>query len=324
MERFLRSLRSAAEPTRLRILALCARGDLTVSELTMILGQSQPRVSRHLKLLVDARLLQRFREGTWAYYRLSERAPEERLVRTLLTMMPTDDGTLIRDQERLDEIKKSRAAIAGEFFRQNATQWDQIRKMYINDLEVERALQALIPESDVGDLLDVGTGTGRILEIFGNSINRGVGIDLSREMLAIARVNLEKRGLNNCHVRYGDMNQLPFGDETFDAVTFHLSLHYAEDPADAIREAARYLGAQGRMIVVDFAPHSEQSLQTEHAHRWLGFNDADIGGWFASAGLVIRDVKRLPGDPLTVCLWSAEKRPAAPRLSRERQAVEAG
>ena len=149
-------------------------------------------------------------------------------------------------QERLDEIKKARAAVAGEFFRQNATQWDRIRKMYINDLEVERALQALIRESDVRDLLDVGTGTGRILEIFGRSINRGVGIDLSREMLAIARVNLEKQGLNNCHVRYGDMNQLPFGDETFDAITFHLALHYAEDPADAIREAARYLDARGR------------------------------------------------------------------------------
>ena len=324
MERFLRGLRSAAEPTRLRILALCARGDLTVSELTTILGQSQPRVSRHLKLLVEAGLLQRFREGTWAYYRLSERTPEEGLARTLLTMIPTDDGTLTRDQERLDEIKKARAAVAGEFFRQNATQWDRIRKMYINDLEVERALQALIPESDVGDLLDVGTGTGRILEIFGNSINRGVGIDLSREMLAIARVNLEKRGLSNCHVRYGDMNQLPFGNETFDAVTFHLALHYAEDPADAIREAARYLDVGGRMIIVDFARHGEKSLQTEHAHRWLGFDDDDINDWFAAAGLAIRTVKRLPGDPLTVCLWSAEKRPAAPLLRSEQRAAEAG
>ena len=324
MERFLRGLRSAAESTRLRILALCARGDLTVSELTTILGQSQPRVSRHLRLLVEAGLLQRFREGTWAYYRLSERTPEERLVRTLLTMIPTDDGTLIRDQERLDEVKKERAAVAGEFFRRNATQWDRIRKMYINDLEVERALQALIPEQDVGDLLDVGTGTGRILEIFGKSINRGVGIDLSREMLAIARVNLEKRGLSNCHVRYGDMNQLPFGNETFGAVTFHLALHYAEDPADAIREAARYLDVGGRMIIVDFARHDEKSLQTEHAHRWLGFDDDDIGDWFAAAGLTIGTVKRLPGDPLTVCLWSAEKRPAAPLMHSEQRAAEAG
>ncbi len=324
MERFLRGLRSAAEPTRLRILALCARGDLTVSDLTTILGQSQPRVSRHLKLLVEAGLLQRFREGTWAYYRLTERTPENGFVRTLLTMMPKDDGTLRRDQERLEEIKKSRAAIAGEFFRQNASQWDRIRKMYINDLEVERALQALIPESDVGDLLDVGTGTGRILEIFGKSITRGVGIDMSREMLAIARANLEQRGLNNCHVRYGDMNQLPFGDEMFDAVTFHLALHYAEDPADAIREAARYLDVQGRMIVVDFAPHNEKSLQTEHGHRWLGFDDEDIGNWFAAAGLAVRAVKRLPGDPLTVCLWSAEKRQETLLANTDLQAVEVG
>ncbi len=323
MERFLRGLRSAAEPTRLRILALCARGDLTVSELTTILGQSQPRVSRHLKLLVEAGLLQRFREGTWAYYAIGEREPEERLVRALLNLIPAENGTLTRDLERLDEIKKARAAVAGEFFRQNATQWDRIRKMYINDLEVERALQELIRESDVRDLLDVGTGTGRILEIFGRSINRGVGVDLSREMLAIARVNLEKQGLNNCHVRYGDMNQLPFGDEKFDAITFHLALHYAEDPADAIREAARYLEAQGRIIVVDFAPHNEKSLQTEHAHRWLGFDDEEIGEWFAAAGLAIRTMKRLPGNPLTVCLWSAEKQPAASRLSSVRQTVEA-
>ena len=318
MEQLLRGLRSAAEPTRLRILALCARGDLTVSELTTILGQSQPRVSRHLKLLVEAGMLQRFREGTWAYYRIAEHGNGQGLARSLVAMIEPDDEIHSRDLERLDEVKKARAALAGEFFRQNASQWDQIRKLYINDEEVERALLEALSQDDIHHLLDVGTGTGRILEVLGESIERGVGIDLSREMLGIARVNLERRGLNHCHVRYGNMNQLPFGQDSFDAITFHLALHYAEDPGEAIREAARYLSPQGRLIVVDFAPHNQQKLQTEHAHRWLGFDDDDIGQWFDAAGLALQAVRRLPGEPLTVCLWSASWKATARQARAER------
>lgn len=315
MNQLLSGLRAAAEPTRLRILALCARGELTVSDLTAILGQSQPRVSRHLKVLVEAGLLQRLREGTWAFYRLSDTGAAAGLARSLVGFIPERNDVVARDLERLEAVKRLRADIASSFFRQNAGEWDDIRKLYINDEEVERALLSLLPQREVHSLLDIGTGTGRILEVFGKEIDRGVGIDLSREMLAVARVNLDKLGLLNCHVRYGDMNQLPLTYESFDAVTFHLVLHYAEDPAAAIREAVRFLEPGGRLVVVDFAPHEEEKLRTEHAHRWLGFEDGEVRSWFKAAGLTPGRTVRLPGNPLTVCLWPAMRDVAKARAS---------
>jgi SAM-dependent methyltransferase/DNA-binding transcriptional ArsR family regulator len=322
MFQVLQGLRAAAEPTRLRILALCARGELTVSDLTAILGQSQPRVSRHLKVLVEAGLLQRLREGTWAFYRLSDTGAAAGLAHGLVGFIPDGNDVVARDLERLELVKQLRADVASSFFRRNAGEWDGIRKLYINDEEVERALLALLPRRDVHGLLDIGTGTGRMLEIFGNNIDRGVGIDLSREMLAVARVNLDKLGLRNCHVRYGDMNQLPFTYETFDAVTFHLVLHYAENPGAAVKEAARFLEPGGRLVVVDFAPHEEEKLRTEHGHRWLGFEDGEVKSWFKAAGLSAGRTTRLPGDPLTVCLWSATRdgartRPGVPAAEIE-------
>lgn len=307
MDQLLQGLRAAAEPTRLRILALCARGELTVSDLTAILGQSQPRVSRHLKVMVDAGLLQRLSEGTWAFYHLSDSGAAAGLARGLVDFIPDDTDVVRRDLERLQLVKQQRADTASAFFRSNADEWDGIRRLYINDSEVERELLKLLPKGEVGGLLDIGTGTGRILEIFGNDIGRGVGVDLSREMLSVARVHLDERGLTNCHVRYGDMNQLPLSGESFDAVTFHLVLHYADDPGAAIREAARYLDAGGRLVIVDFAPHEQSTLRSEHGHRWLGFDDDQVAVWLRDAGLTPDRTIRLAGDPLTVCLWSATR-----------------
>ena len=324
MDHLLRGLRAAAEPTRLRILVLCAHGELTVSDFTQILGQSQPRVSRHLRLLVEAGLLQRYREGNWAFYRLADTEAESRLVRTLVDLVPESDDVLDRDLERLEAVKRDRAKQAAAFFRQNAAEWDEIRRLYINDQEVERALLDVLPTTRTERLLDIGTGTGRILEVFGTSIARGVGIDLSREMLAVARVNLERHGLSNCHVRYGDMNQLPLSNEEFDAITFHLVLHYAEDPSHAISEAARFLSPRGHLVVVDFAVHEEENLRREHAHRWLGFDDDEIAAWFAAAGLRAEAPVRLPGNPLTVCLWPATRAgDAAGETIEEHELVEA-
>lgn len=283
-----------------------------MSDLTTILRQSQPRVSRHLKVLVEAGLLQRLREGTWAFYRLADTGTAASLARSLVGFVPGKNDVIARDLDRLEAVKKARADVATAFFRRNAGQWDDIRKLYIDDEEVERALLTLLPRREVHGLLDIGTGTGRILEVFGGDLTRGVGVDLSREMLTVARVNLDRRGLQNCHVRYGDMNELPLTHETFDAVTFHLVLHYAEDPASAVKEAARFLEPGGRLVVVDFAPHDEEKLRTEHAHRWLGFEDGDVESWFRGAGLSPGRTVRLPGKPLTVCLWSAARDAAAP------------
>ncbi len=307
MEVLLSGLRAAAEPSRLRLLALCAHAELTVSELVQIIGQSQPRVSRHLKLLCEAGLLDRSREGTWAFYRLSERGRCAELARLLVDLIPLKDESLALDLERLEAVKRANADRAAEYFRLNATKWDEVRSLHIAEARVEEALMGLLPESGLGDFLDIGTGTGRILELLGPRVERGVGIDVSREMLAVARANLQNAGLRNCQVRQGDMYQLPFPGESFDAAVVHQVLHFASDPAEVIAEAARALKAGGRLVVVDFAPHEVEHLRTEQAHRRLGFDTAEVSAWFRAAGLAPGAMIALAGNPLTVCLWPATR-----------------
>jgi ubiquinone/menaquinone biosynthesis C-methylase UbiE len=307
MEALLGGLRAAAEPSRLRLLALCAHAELTVSELVQILGQSQPRVSRHLKLLCEAGLLDRFREGTWAFYRLSEKGRCAELARVLVDLIPENDEALSLDLQRLEAVKKANSDRAAEYFRRNADEWDKIRSLHIAEDEVEEALKKVLPASGLRDFLDIGTGTGRILELFGPDVGRGIGIDMSREMLSLARANLQKADLRNCQVRQGDMYQLPFSDESFDGIVIHQVLHFAEDPAEAILEAGRALRPGGKLVVVDFAPHNLEMLREEHAHRRLGFTDGEVTRWFESAGLSPDKTVTLEGDPLTVVLWSATR-----------------
>ncbi|HYM01429.1 MAG TPA: metalloregulator ArsR/SmtB family transcription factor [Stellaceae bacterium] len=317
MEELLTALRAVAEPTRLRLLALCAASELTVSDLTDILGQSQPRVSRHLKLLCDAGLLDRIREGTWVFYRLAQRARGGALARLLVDLAPPDDATLALDRERLEAIKRLRAEDAAAYFRANAAQWSRIRSLYVDEQEVEAALQKLLPAGEVHDLLDIGTGTGRMLEVFGPGVKHAVGVDLSREMLAVARANLERANLRNCSIRRADMYQLPLAGASFDAVVIHQVLHYAERPAQAIAEAARVLRPGGHLVVIDFAPHGLDFLRIEHAHRRLGFADDEIVAWCRAAGLEPGAVQHLPGSPLTVSLWPARRVSAGSLAPRE-------
>jgi ubiquinone/menaquinone biosynthesis C-methylase UbiE len=305
MESVLNSLRAVAESTRLRLLLLCAKGELTVTELTDILGQSQPRVSRHLKLLCDAGLLDRFREGTWVYYRLASRGRAAEFARQICAAVPSDDPTVALDQARLDTVKRQRAEAANAYFRANAQQWDQIRSLHIDEREVEAAVLEALGGSAIQDLLDLGTGTGRMLEILAPRVERAIGIDLSREMLAVARANLEKTNLRNCTIRQGDIYQLPFADQSFDAAIFHQVLHYADRPSLAIAEAARMVRPEGPLVIVDFAPHALEFLRDEHAHRHLGFADAEISNWCREAGLVPEPVRHLIGLPLTVSIWVA-------------------
>jgi ubiquinone/menaquinone biosynthesis C-methylase UbiE len=321
MEQLLSALRAVAEPTRLRLVVLCARGaELTVSELTQILGQSQPRVSRHLKLLCDAGVLDRFREGSWAFYRLSQSGPAAGLVRQLAADCDATDPSLALDLQRLAAIKRQRAELAAAYFRANAVQWHHIRSLYIDEREVEATLVAIIDQAEPRDLLDIGTGTGRILEVLAPRVGQALGIDQSREMLAVARVNLERAGLDNARVRRGDMYQLALPDASFDAVVVHQVLHYADRPAAVIAEAARVLRPDGVLVLVDFAPHGLEFLREEHAHRRLGFADAEIAEWCRAAGLEPARPQPLPGEPLTVVIWTAvrrislgERRPPADR-----------
>ncbi len=319
MEHLLTALRAVAEPTRLRLTVLCARGELTVSELTQILGQSQPRVSRHLKLLCEAGLLDRSREGSWVFYRLNQSGAAGTLARQLVGACDENDPTIALDLQRLSAIKQQRADLAVAYFRENAAQWHLIRSLYVDEREVEAALVDLIAVANPRDLLDIGTGTGRMLEILAPRAERALGIDQSREMLAVARVNLEQARLENGLVRLGDMYQLALPDASFDAAVIHQVLHYADRPAAVIAEAARILRPNGLLVLVDFAPHSLEYLREEHAHRRLGFADGQIFEWFGAAGLDPMPPQRLPGDPLTLVIWPAHRRTAVadPRTAGE-------
>jgi ubiquinone/menaquinone biosynthesis C-methylase UbiE len=310
MDEIVAMLKAAAEPTRLRLMALCARGDLTVSDLTEILGQSQPRVSRHLKLLCEAGLLERHREGIWAYFRLAGVGASGSLARRLVETVPAGDATLALDLQRLETLMRDRATRAAAYFRRNAAQWDRLRSLYADEAEVERRLAELCPQN-LGSLLDIGTGTGRILEVLGPRAERALGVDLSRDMLLVARSKIERAGLRNCIVRQADMYKLPVPGQSMDLVTIHQVLHFAEHPAEVLAEAGRVMAPGARLILVDFARHGLASLRDDHAHRWLGFDDAEVAGWLDAAGLTPEAPIALPGRPLTVKIWQARRAGAA-------------
>jgi ArsR family transcriptional regulator len=312
LDDLLGGLRAVGEGTRLRVLALCAEGDLTVGDLTQILGQSQPRVSRHLKLLCEAGVLERLPEGTAVFHRLADRGSGSRLAQQVLKLLPRDDATLLLDRQRLDAIRAERAASAAAYFRKNAARWGELRSLYVDERRVEAELLRRLPDEGIGDLLDIGTGTGRILALVAGRVGRGTGIDLSRDMLIVARANLQGAGIANCQVRQADMYRLPWTEPSFDAVTVHRVLHYAEDPARVLAEAARVLRPGGRVIVVDFAPHALERLRSEHAHRRLGFADDEVNKWCRAAGLRPEPVQHLPGKQLTVSIWQALRGTARP------------
>lgn len=307
MDRLLSVLRAAGEPTRIRIIGLLGHGELTVTELTQILGQSQPRVSRHLKLLSEAGLLSRFQEGTWAFYRLVEDKEASHLARTLVDLIPDDDPVHTRDLERLRMIRGARAKEAAEYFRANAADWNRIRSLYVPEAEVEQRLLDALHGKKIETLLDIGTGTGRILEIFSPQIKRGMGIDLNHEMLVVARAMLAEKKITNCQVRLGDMYSIPVDNASQDAVIFHQVLHFANEPESAMQEAARVLRPGGTMLVVDFAPHDMEFLREQHAHRRLGFEAAEVARFGKEAGLKKIKILPLEGGKLTVTIWQFEK-----------------
>ena len=300
-------LRAAGEPTRLRILGLLSRAELTVSELTQILGQSQPRVSRHLKLLDDAGLIERFREGTWVFCRLASHGEAGDLSARLVELLPDDSGDEDGDLARLEAIRRHRADAATAYFRANAEHWNEVRQMHVPESNVESVMQRLFQGRPVGTLVDVGTGAGRMLELLGPAADEAIGVDLSHEMLGLARANIDRPDLKHCRVRHADMHSLPFPERSVDTVTYHQVLHFADEPAGVLAEGERVLRPGGIMVVADFAPHDVESLREEHAHRRLGFPDAEVTGWMQATGLIAGPPVHLDGDPLTVTVWHGEK-----------------
>jgi ubiquinone/menaquinone biosynthesis C-methylase UbiE/DNA-binding transcriptional ArsR family regulator len=305
------ALRAVAEGTRLRILALLAETELTVSDLTEILRQSQPRISRHLKLLSEAGLIERHREGAWAFFRLADRGDSAAVARLLVERLDSADPTVARDRERLAAVREARAAAAHNYFRAHAAEWDRIRKLHAPDAAVEQAIAQALADKPFRSLLDLGTGTGRMLELFGPQLDTGVGIDLSLDMLLLARARLERAGLKHCSVRQGDIYDLPLPRDRFDVVIIHQVLHYLDDGARAIREAARLVAPGGRLLVVDFAPHDLEFLREEHAHRRLGFAPETVSQWLAAADLDVTLQTSIPPEKgsegkIAVSLWLAK------------------
>ncbi len=307
MDALLAALRAAAEPTRLRLLALAARGAFCVVEFTEILGQSQPRLSRHLRLLVEAGVMERVREGANVWFTLP---PGDTVVRDLLARLPPADPVLEADRRQAARVLAERARIASESFRRQGADWDEAHALALPVADIERAVLAAVGAAP-GRLLDVGTGTGRLLELLAPRVERGLGVDASRAMLALARSRLAKPELAHCAVRQADMYRLPLADASFDTIILQMVLHYAEDPAAAMAEAARVLRPGGLLLVVDLLHHSRTELLHRLAHRWPGFDDAAIAALLNSAGLTLGSACTVPGA-LPVRLWPATIPAAAP------------
>ncbi len=318
-------LKAAAEPTRLRILLLLSQGELNVKDLTRILGQSQPRISRHLKLLAEAGLIERVREGSWAYFHMAREGAKGELGRGLLSVIDRKaDNLALRDSQRAEALRREREQAAQEFFLSRAAEWDSIRSLHVEEVQVEAAISAALGLGPFELLVDLGTGTGRMLELFAGRYKRAIGIDASHAMLAYARAKLERAGIGEAQVRHGDLFNLNIDDGAADAVVMHQVLHFLSAPAGAIEEAARILAPGGKLLLVDFAPHELEFLRDEFAHVRLGFAKGEVAAWLEAAGLALSSVRDLvppAGDgagKVTVSIWLAERRQAACRDGIER------
>ena len=305
-------LRAAGEPTRLRILAILAREELAVMELSQILDQSQPRVSRHLKLLTEAGLVERFPDGAWMFYRLAAHGPRRVFLDQILGQTDASDPIVVRDAERLQRVRQERSEEASAYFARNAARWDELRTLYVSEQDVEAAIVQAAGPGPFRRLVDLGSGTGRMLTLLGPQAETAIGLDLSQQMLNIARDHAAEAGLDRCELRHGDIFATRLPDASADLVVVHQVLHYLSDPAAAVTEAARLVAPGGRLLVVDFAPHQLEFLRQAHQHRRLGFSDDEIKRWTEAAGLKAAAPAALPGaegQGLTVKIWTATRAP---------------
>lgn len=320
---FLTTLRATAEPTRLRILALLQTGEFSVKDFTQLLGQSQPRVSRHVKLLAEAGLVERAQEGSWVFVRAARDPEAKTFVTQLMAQIDPGDLTIARDRDRAERLKAARAEAAQSYFAHNARRWDEIRSLHVPERAVEDAMRQALGSGPFDLLVDLGTGSGRMLEVFAHLAREAIGIDVNREMLQCARVRIDQENLTNCSLRLSDIYHLPLADRVADAVIIHQVLHFLEEPEAALREAARILKPGGRMLVVDFNPHQLEFLRESHAHRRLGFASTEVAAWLAEAGLRHGRYRELSAETgqegtLTVALWLATK-PAIERTETRHQ-----
>jgi ubiquinone/menaquinone biosynthesis C-methylase UbiE len=318
------ALKAMAEPTRLRVLVLLASGELSVKDLTGILGQSQPRISRHLKLLAEAGLVERAPEGSWVYFRLAEGGEGGTLGRLVMEAVDRADPVLVRDRRRAEALREERERSARAYFQAHASEWDSIRALHVAEADVEAAISDVLGAGPFGLFVDLGTGTGRMLELFRDRYRRGLGIDLSPAMLAYARAKLDGAQLRHAQVRQGDIYDLPLTDDVADATVMHQVLHFLSDPQRAVREAARVLAPGGRLLIVDFAPHELEFLREQFAHERLGLPGPLVEQWLTDSGLQVmgrRDLAPGSGESgagkLTVSVWLASRPPSAAPIAKD-------
>lgn len=300
-------LKATAEPTRLHLLALCRRCDLAVSELTWILGQSQPQISRHLKQMCEAGVVERYTEGNWVIYRHAMGGGIGQFGELIDSLIDPEAEPTAGYLARLEDVRQKRRDKVQAFFSQNAERWSELSRLQVSERDVETALHAILGTEPLGDVLDLGTGTGRMLAVLAGRCDSAIGIDANPDMLAIARQTLDRPDYRHIQARQADIRALPFAANAFDLITAHQVLHYLDDPDRVVREAARVLRPGGRIVIADLLPHDVQDLKTEQAHRRLGFDKSEVENWFASAGLVAGQSVSLTGRPLPVGVWSAEK-----------------
>jgi len=319
-------LRALADPTRLRIMRLLTRMELAVGELAQVLGQSQPRVSRHIRILDEAGLAERRREGSWVFLRSTlagDAAPFAGAVAQLLDRGEGEDPAFAAQAEadrlRLGQIRSAREARAADYFARHATEWDVLRSLHSDDATVEAALARLLGGAPLGRVLDVGTGTGRMAELFEPAAQAVVALDNSPEMLRLARARLQHLAPGRVALVQGDFAALPFADASFDTVLFHQVLHYAQSPEAVLAEAARVTRAGGRIAIVDFASHEREELRAAHAHVRLGFSGAQIRALLGSAGFAAEAEQTLAGPELTVMVWTGTRLESAIRRLPRRQ-----
>ena len=305
---------SLADPTRLRIIMLLRAMELSIGEIAQVLGQSQPRVSRHVKILIDAGLAERRKEGSWVFVSLGERARLEPVFQVIERWNELDGDTpaTAADAARLAAVRADRAAAAERYFASHADEWDALRSLHVAETQVEAAIARALgiaagEDRPLGRLIDIGTGTGRMIELFAPAASQALGIDRSPEMLRLARVKLAEAGLGAVDLRQGDMYSLPLPSGSAETVIIHQVLHYAQNPAAAVSEAARLLTPGGRLLIVDFAPHEREELRARDAHVRLGFADEAVLKYFEEAGLAGRVVEHLEGGELTVTIWLGEQ-----------------
>ena len=317
-------MRALGDSTRLRIMRLIGAMELAVGELAHVLGQSQPRVSRHVAILADAGLAERRREGSWVFLRQSAAAGEltTRTVARLLAAAEEEDEGFARvcaeDRRHLAAIRDARDKNAAEFFARHAGEWDRLRALLAPADAVECALVSALGNSTLGSVLDIGTGTGRVAELLEPSARQVTGLDKSPEMLRFARSRLQHLPPGRVELVQGDFAALPFAPESFDTVVFHQVLHYAHQPEYALAEAARVCRAGGRIAIVDLAAHDREELRRSHAHARLGFADEQMKAMLARHGFDTASAATVEGGELAVKVWTASRRaPEVPRIGRD-------